>query len=713
MKILPADIHHYKKFLLNSVLVFTIFFTLAIITPHIGLAAGTVYYVSPDGDDVNNGLLIDKSLKTIQRAVDIAEAGDTIQLAAGEYREDVVSKRNGTAQSPIIISGPSDAIVRGGGNDRIIEINHDYYTLTGFTIDGLYGDSQNKSGYRDILIYALGKEIRSGVEGLKVFNMTLKNSGGECIRLRYFATKSEIAHNIITDCGVYDFVFHGGGKNGEGVYLGTSNKQWGDGKNPTADPDETKDNIIHHNYIETNGNECVDIKEGATANIIEHNTCRGQKDSESGGLDARGDNNIFRYNNVSGSIGAGIRLGGASVNGVQYGKNNDVYENTIIDNQSGGVKFQVTPQGKICGNTMAGNTGGNSAGNFGSEFDPTKSCESNTPSGNTGNTDNTNEPPKGPQTNTNSLANNTTLRGSSNNFSTGYEALKLWDGCYEGASYNSNTCTTGGRDISSFWLEFDFGKIYDISQARLYGDADGEWVSKTWTLKYKKDLSDIWTVVFSDKNAFINSWLTEALNIKARYIRMEVLGDNINFSPGRVQARELEIYGTEARATPVDIIIPPSSNVAGGNSSGNGGGGGGATVVPPSSTTPLSSGVAGGGESSGSMVVPPNSTASPSALGPTKQNVPIPPVQIQTFTQKLFWGSRSDDVKKIQEFLSQSPSLYPEGLITGYFGLLTRKAVQRFQCKYGIVCYGDESTTGYGQVGHRTLQKLNQLNLQE
>ena len=93
MKILPADIHHYKKFLLKSVLVFTIFFTLAIITPHIGLAAGTVYYVSPDGDDVNNGLLIDKSLKTIQRAVDIAEAGDTIQLAAGEYREDVVSRK--------------------------------------------------------------------------------------------------------------------------------------------------------------------------------------------------------------------------------------------------------------------------------------------------------------------------------------------------------------------------------------------------------------------------------------------------------------------------------------------------------------------------------------------------------------------------------------------------------------------------------------------
>ncbi len=93
------------------------------------------------------------------------------------------------------------------------------------------------------------------------------------------------------------------------------------------------------------------------------------------------------------------------------------------------------------------------------------------------------------------------------------------------------------------------------------------------------------------------------------------------------------------------------------------------------------------------------------------QNLPIPPIQAPTLLQKLFLGSRNNNVKSLQEFLAKDPSIYPEGLITGYFGLLTKKAVQRFQCKYGITCEGSESTTGYGLVGPKTLQKLNQLNL--
>ena len=659
-----------------------VFFILWAMNPIASTAAvGITYYVSPDGIDTNSGISLLLPFKTIQQAINVAQPGDIINLKSGEYREDIVSRRDGTADNPITITGPTDAIVRGGGNDRVIEINHNYHTLNGFTVDGLYGLETKSSGYRDTLMYVLGKKVRQGVEGLKVTNMALKNSGGECLRLRYFATKAEIAHNTITNCGVRAFVFNAGGKNGEGIYLGTSNKQWGDGKNPTSDPDETRENFIHHNYIDTQGNECVDIKEGATANIIEYNTCRGQKDSESGGFDSRGDGNIFRYNDVRGSIGGGIRLGGASVNGTQYGKNNDVYENTIIDNENGGIRFQVTPQGKICGNTMSGNTNGNSAGNFGSEFDPTKSCGNNTPSDNTGNT---NEPPKEPQKNTNSLANSTTLIANSNNFSDGYEALKLWDGCYDGVSYNPNTCTSGGRDISSFWLEFDFGKLYDISQSRLYGDADGEWVSKTWVLKYKKDLSDAWTVAFSDKNVFVNGWLTESLNIKARYMRVEVLGDSINFSPGRTQVRELEIYGTEIEAvtTPTNTITPPPSSAGGGS-------GGSSTVVPP--------------QSPNFVTVPSNLTTTPSASGSTNQ------VQTALLTKPLYQGIYNEETRQLQTFLSQDASLYPEGLITGYFGLLTKKAVQRFQCKYGIICDGDESTTGYGRVGLKTLAKLNEL----
>lgn len=79
------------------------------------------------------------------------------------------------------------------------------------------------------------------------------------------------------------------------------------------------------------------------------------------------------------------------------------------------------------------------------------------------------------------------------------------------------------------------------------------------------------------------------------------------------------------------------------------------------------------------------------------------------FISNLYLGESGSEVKTLQEFLSQTPEIYPERLITGYFGYLTRKAVQRFQCKYNIVCSGDEISTGYGIVGPKTRTKLNEL----
>lgn len=75
-------------------------------------------------------------------------------------------------------------------------------------------------------------------------------------------------------------------------------------------------------------------------------------------------------------------------------------------------------------------------------------------------------------------------------------------------------------------------------------------------------------------------------------------------------------------------------------------------------------------------------------------------------TRTLAFGSTGDDVRALQTMLARDLSIYPEGLITGYFGALTRRAVQRFQCAYNIVCSGDEASTGYGQVGPRTRAAL-------
>lgn len=103
---------------------------------------------------------------------------------------------------------------------------------------------------------------------------------------------------------------------------------------------------------------------------MEHNSCTGQRDRKSAGLDARGSGNTFRHNVVYGNRGAGIRLGGDDHND---GIGNDAYSNTLRDNAFGSLKIQRGPQGKICGNTIAG-TDTSVKGEFAAKINPRRKC---------------------------------------------------------------------------------------------------------------------------------------------------------------------------------------------------------------------------------------------------------------------------------------------------------------------------------------------------
>ncbi len=334
---------------------------------------GKKYYVSSTGNDNLDGLSEKSALFTIQNAIDLLQPGDGVILADGTYLQDFVTRRNGTDSKPIIITGSKKAVIKGSGkNQRIIEINHDFQILKGFTVDGLNGDNNDEKNYRDKLIYAQGNEPLNGITGLRILDMDLKNAGGECVRIKYFAQKNEIAHNNIVGCGAYDFIFKGEGKNGEGIYIGTAPEQIADDKNPTQDIDLSNDNWIHDNFINTQGNECVDIKEGSSGNLVENNKCTGQKDTESAGLDSRGSGNVFRKNEVYGSKGAGIRLGGDKKSD---GINNVVAENFLHDNENGGIKFQRNPQKQICGNRFKNNKKGDLVGEYGSENKNQETCK--------------------------------------------------------------------------------------------------------------------------------------------------------------------------------------------------------------------------------------------------------------------------------------------------------------------------------------------------
>lgn len=333
------------------------------------------YYVAPRGDDQSAGESPLAPFATLQQALTVVQPGDTIHLLPGDYVENVVSVVDGRADAPITITGPATAILHGAGDaSAAFYLTHSYYTLVGFTLDGLYGDPSEEEGYTDQLLYVQGKQVRQGVTGLHVLNMTFQNAGGECLRLRYFAQKNEIAYSTFTACGLYDFEFAGDGKNGEAIYIGTSSTQWADDKNPTADADLSSDNWVHHNVLNTQGNECVEIKEGSSANLIEYNTCTGQLDPDSAGIGVRGDGNIIRYNSVYGNVGAGVRLGGHEVDGVQYGLQNEVYGNRFWQNVAGGVNLAVGPQAKICDNWLEQNWGKDSIGDAGEAYEPTQPC---------------------------------------------------------------------------------------------------------------------------------------------------------------------------------------------------------------------------------------------------------------------------------------------------------------------------------------------------
>lgn len=300
-------------------------------------AKTSTWYVSPTGTNTAKSGTPTQPFKTISYALSKAKPGTTIIVLAGTYPEHIKTSVNGTASQRITLQAQGQVILTGdSSNGRVFDVWHDYYTISGFEFTG-----------KDKLLWL--QEADNTVVSDNYFH----DAQGECVRVKYQSTKNQLSRNRIENCGLLDFGGGGTGKNGEGIYIGTAPEQLN--RNPSPEVDQSNANVISNNTFVTNGNECVDIKEGSEQNVIEFNDCTGQKDVESAGLDARGSNNIFRYNKSYNNVGAGIRLGGDTTTD---GINNDVYGNEITNNQGAAVKVMRLPQGTICGNTAVNNAGG-------------------------------------------------------------------------------------------------------------------------------------------------------------------------------------------------------------------------------------------------------------------------------------------------------------------------------------------------------------------
>ncbi len=70
-------------------------------------------------------------------------------------------------------------------------------------------------------------------------------------------------------------------------------------------------------------------------------------------------------------------------------------------------------------------------------------------------------------------------------------------------------------------------------------------------------------------------------------------------------------------------------------------------------------------------------------------------------TGQMGVGSRGSNVTQLQQFLATNSQIYPEGIVSGYYGALTQAAVTQFQVAYGI--------EQVGNVGPITEAKINAL----
>jgi hypothetical protein len=203
------------------------------------------------------------------------------------------------------------------------------------------------------LIFIGASDAARGIAGVVINDMALEHAGGDCVRIANGAHNNIIEQSTIAWCGMKAnplpgaFTYH----NGEGVYVGTSPKSTDRAMH--AD-DNTGDNLITNNVINTYGSECLDVKENSHDNTFRNNTC-GYNDEplmyHGSNIEIRGYRNTLTNNTIVGSMGYGLKLASDSA---AYAQGGNVVSGNKFSGDTGNpvVNRQITAQGQFCGNTF-------------------------------------------------------------------------------------------------------------------------------------------------------------------------------------------------------------------------------------------------------------------------------------------------------------------------------------------------------------------------
>jgi len=212
---------------------------------------GPDFYVNgTSGDDSNPGTL-SLPFATIQKAVNVSEAGDTINIMAGTYIEQVDLVNNGTSSNPITIQPYSTDSVTVNGSGM------EYWEYKGiFT-----GDNKSHIRITDLEIEdspCFGVYIvNSDSHNITIDNCTIHDCGNSSIYIRRNGAPN-IFDVIIENNTCYNICGYPSGSSGsvqEGISLSG-----------------VDDFLIQHNYVYQCGRECIDMKAGTSNGTCQLNT---------------------------------------------------------------------------------------------------------------------------------------------------------------------------------------------------------------------------------------------------------------------------------------------------------------------------------------------------------------------------------------------------------------------------------------------------------
>lgn len=339
-------------------------------------AAGPGIFVSPAGSDDNPGSQ-DRPVRTLQRALDLAEPGAVITLAPGVYGP-AETRRAGADGRPIAIRGSESGrdisgrfrtVIR--GPRIVLQINHSYYRVEGLTVDGQPGIPVGrfpatlaearafKDAVQDVaenskLIYVGYAASSRDITGVVLDNLFLHGAGGECVRLRNNAFGNLVSNSVIQWCGVASsgddlarYRYH----NGEGVYIGTSPKSV---TQPMHAGDTSHDNVVRDCLIVTFGSECFQVKENAHHNHMVRVDCRANDEPLAFGgsnVELRGDHNSIEDSILTGSRGVNLKIASDEP---RYDRGGNRFVRTrFMDAEGPHILFRSgQPPGEACGNTF-------------------------------------------------------------------------------------------------------------------------------------------------------------------------------------------------------------------------------------------------------------------------------------------------------------------------------------------------------------------------